>query len=518
MMDQRKKVTGGFYLPLVFQQNQKMVSEKLNAGDIDYAELSKWNFPDKFLCYVLETGLLEFVDKTYPNPRINNEVPIWFLITCQFVMRLYLTGKYHNLNYLLNAGSLLTRFGFNVGSKRIGFNDKNKKTRVTALHPDTVRKFFKDTDHIEIRQWYRNELQIWFKNKRAFDAKGIFILDQSHLVVPDNPNYKGAVRMPVDEHGQRYENLGKLSEEQKKGLPYHPCYTFSTLLNVGIDRKTFHVAGYEVGPGNEDELVQAERLVREFCEQHPGILKELIVDRGYIDAQWIQKIKRKYKVDTIIPVRKNMNVYEDAKSIAIMQDNWELIEMKENSETEVVTKTEITGVKDIATWTDEEFKVYTVVIRYSEWDGLKKISERYAVLVSTKKFSSPRILYERYRLRVLTEERFRQLKCGWHITKFPSTHESLIESHICFTLFTYSLLQLYLRKNDLKEKTSQMMQTLQSDESIGKDSVLVYAKDKYGVYDLDDYTIRVTKMQPEAQQQLAKIMENQKEVRITRGL
>jgi hypothetical protein len=147
-------------------------------------------------------------------------------------MRLHQTGNYHHLGFLLNAGSLLTRFGFNVGSPKIGFNDKNKKTRKTAIHADTARTFFKDTSAIEIRHWYRNDLQKWFRHQRTFDHRGIFVLDQSHLVVPNNKNYKDAVKMPVDEHGQLYAHIGSLTAEQKQGLMYHPCYALSTLRSL----------------------------------------------------------------------------------------------------------------------------------------------------------------------------------------------------------------------------------------------------------------------------------------------
>ena len=67
------------------------------------------------------------------------------IIACQFVMKLYQTGKCDNLRYLLNAGSILAKFGFNVGNPKIGFNDKNKRVRKTVVDADSVRKFFKDT-------------------------------------------------------------------------------------------------------------------------------------------------------------------------------------------------------------------------------------------------------------------------------------------------------------------------------------------------------------------------------------
>ena len=257
----------GFLFPKVYQKNQKRVEECLAQGDIDYADLTQWQFPDEFLCFVMERKLLDYVQRTYPNPREINEVPIWFLICCQFVMRLYQTGHYHHLNFLLNSGSLLTRFGFNVGSKHIGFNGKNKTVRKTVIHADTARKFFKDTSAQEIRVWYRDDLQSWFRQQHTFDHRGLFVLDQSHLVVPDNKNYKDAVKMPVDEHGQLYPHLNSLTHEQKQGLIYHPCYALTTLLNVAQEHPQFHIAGYELGAGNEDELVQAEQLVPAFCRK-----------------------------------------------------------------------------------------------------------------------------------------------------------------------------------------------------------------------------------------------------------
>ena len=119
-------------------------------------------------------------------------------------------------------------------------------------------------------------------------------------------------------------------------------------------------------------------------------------------------------------------------------------------------------------------------------------------------------------MRTQTEERFRQFKQAWYITDFPSPHASLVESHVCFTLLTYSLLQLYLQRKELQEKTHQMMATLRRDERLGKDAVLVYAQEHYGIFDLDDYTARVAGLQDSPRQRLIKIMEAQKEARIKR--
>jgi Transposase DDE domain len=514
-MLQKEVGVGGFYLPKVYKKNQKRIEIRLEQGDIDYADLTHWSFPDEFLCFVMESQLLKFVDKTYPNPRTKNQIPIWFLISCQFVMHLYQTGRYNHLRYLLNAGSILTRFGFNVGSPKIGFNDKNKKERETAIDADSVRKFFKDTKPDDIRDWYREDLQSWFRVQKAFDHQGIFILDQSHLVVPDNENYVNAVKMPVDEHGQRYPNQDSLTNEQKRALIYHRCYALSTLLNVGVQQELFHIASYELGPGNEDELTQAEKLLFTFCRKFPGAIRLLIIDRGYINSSFIHKLKNDYKVDTLIPLRKNMDVCIDSIALAKEKNTWETIESKTNTEGQLILKKEIITVSKIELW--EPLKLQALVTRYTQWDEKNSgYEEHYAVLVSTKEYSDPKKMVTYYDLRVKTEERFRQLKRSWYISDFTSPHASLIESHVCFTLLTYSLLQLYLRREELQQQTHQMMETLRKDERLGKNAVLVYAGHHYGVFDLDDYTLRVAGLTETPRQRLITIMQTQKEARLKR--
>lgn len=506
---------GGFYLPLVFQKDQKYIEQCLEQADVDYLELTKWSFSDEFLSFATEVGLLSFVDRTYPNPRERNDVPIWFLITCQFLMRLYQASNYSSLKYLLGSGSVLTKFGFNVGTSYIGFNDKNKNERKTAVDFDTVRKFFKDTDRDEIRLWYRKDLQTWFSMHNAFNRKGIFILDQSHLVVPDNPNYKEAVKMPVDEHGQLYPMLHKLSKEEKRLLVYHPCYTLTTLLNIAPDRATFHVAGYELGPGNEDELPQAKRLIASICRHHPGLIKELIVDRGYIDGAWIDEIKRCYGIDTLIPLKENMDNYQDAIAIANCKANWKIFAQDLGSNNKILSKTEISIVEDLKLWNSVKSRLYAAVIRQSDWNAeTKTYDTSFHVLISTKHYSSPEKFLERYKLRVQVEERFRQWKRDWYIAEFPSPHASLIESHVCFTLLTYSLLQLYLRSENLQEKTKRFISTLQCDENMGKDAVIIYSAAKYGIFGLNDYTWRITGLEEIPKCKLRKIAAAHKEAKL----
>ncbi len=196
----------GFFFPEIYVKNNKVIREKLSEGDVDYFELTQWKFNDEFLGFILQSKLTKYVDSTFPTPRSKLEVPIWFLIHCQFILKINSSSTYSKLPYFLNSGAVLSRVGFNLSVNKTGFNKKNTIDRAMPVHQDTVRKFFKSTDSLQIRNWYNKNIQSWFKSKKCFNSEGIFIIDQTHIVVPNNSSYSDAVYMPVDEHGHFYKD------------------------------------------------------------------------------------------------------------------------------------------------------------------------------------------------------------------------------------------------------------------------------------------------------------------------
>ncbi len=509
--------SGGFYLPQIYRHNQMEVEKYFDRGEIDYVDMSQWSFADELLCFALQSGFFKFVDETYPNPRKKNEVPIWFLIASQLVLRTHNSSKYSQLEYFLNAGSILTKIGFNIsGQGIVGFNNKNQKQRKTAIDHDTVRKYFKDTTAKELRHWYNDDIQKWFRIKKTYNSKGIFVLDQSHLVVPKNSNYKDAVYMAVDEHGQRYRNFDKLTKEQKKAIVYHPCYLFSQLLHLDESNENFHIASYELGPGNEDEMVHARKLVFDFCEKYPGVMKELILDRGYINGEFIGILKQKYGVDVLIPLRSNMADFKDALGIAERKGNWKQTKCVEKNG-KIVKEIKTHFVENMDLWEECPLKLQIYVNKSRKWDDeLRDYQEHYWGLASTKKYPSEKAAIERYALRTQVEERFRQLKKVWNINTFPSPNENLVEAHVGFILLTYSLLQLYLKRKELRELNHKTIMTLRQEERLGKDVVLAYKNDSFAIFDLDDCLLRTVSMVLENQQKFKKMLIKQKEVKTKR--
>lgn len=488
-------------IPIIYEENKVKVLNDLREGKVDYLDLSSWTFQDNFFGFLLSIRFFEICGSSYPSPRKKEEVPVWFLLTCSVSMKIHTSSVYSRLPGLLRSGAILSRVKFNVGGVEGGFNNKNKKKRENPVHHDCVRKFFKDSNPDEMRHWYNYDILRFLRRNRAFDKHGIFILDQSHIVVPDNENYEEATWMAVDEHGQRIETTC-MSEEKKKGIKYRKAYSFSELLHVSKDENCYSVAGYQFGSGTTDELVQGRRLVQDFVHAvGKGVMKLLIVDRGYIDGEFIDLVKNEIGSDVLIPIRSNMDILNHAIRVAESDDykkKWKLYK-KYKKEGKQYTE-EVIELNEVGLWDTCETSLYMSIMKTTCSDG----SINYWGLATTFKPRTTSEAFELYDMRVQIEERHDQFKNHWFINKFSSPDSSLIEAHILFTLLTYTLIQLYLKKKHFSDIANKTINTLKDEERLGTNSVVIYSGKYFGIFDLDEYTDIIFDLVPQAKEKMRK--------------
>lgn len=483
----------------IYQENKRQVSEEFGKGEVTYIDLSSWTFADRFIAFLLSIDFFAFAVRSYPSPRVKEDVPMWILICCALQMKLHTTSSFSRLPGILGSGAILSRLGYNVANHSGGgFNMKNRHDRETPVDQDCVRKFYKDSDYQKQRRWYNREAPRFYRSHRGFDKHGIFVLDQTHLVVPDNPHYVDVARMPVDEHGQRIDISG-MNEEQKKTVRYRSCYALSELLHVFNDEPGYLVAGYQLDAGNVDELPQGEKLVKDFIDTAgPGVMRLLILDRGYIKGEFISTVKTNYKVDVMIPLKLSMDVLKDAVRLADSDldghTEWKVYQKYELRGAAIVE--EICYVENPGIWDECTVPLHVSLMRIKSDNTVI----RHWGLATTYKPSSASDAFDTYGKRTCIEERHKQFKCTWNIAKFSSPDRSLVESHVLFTLLTYSLVQLYLIKKHLSELADKTIESLRREERLGKDAVVVYGKRNYAVFDLDEYTNIIAYLQPEARE------------------
>jgi hypothetical protein len=412
-------------------------------------------------------------------------------------MRFHGVHPFHAFPYVVRSGGLVQAFGPQMGHKAIhpetgdvslrceGFNAKNEYDRQTPCDQDYLRKMARKTAPQRLQSWFNRDVVGIFKQHHAFDAEGIFIGDATYLFVPDNPRYEGSSLLLFDEHNHPVES-SKLTPQQRARCTWRRCYKLVSLIHTNRAGEFFLYAGLTVVAGRDHECPLLYRLVEEFVQDHGrGLMKRLIVDRGFLDGAQIGRCKRELGINVLIPVRSNMEIYQDVVGLAqagqldfqpwapsvsapqpIPVHRPERIKKREEARQKTLAqkkaqaptpepkplstqrvRSEVAAVNGLETFSGCPIPLHALINREVFADG----HVDYWVLLDTAPIRDPSRTRQEYGLRPLIEERHRQLKCFSDLEAFSSRAFSLIVNQVVFVLLTYSLLQWFLLRIGRKE-------------------------------------------------------------------
>lgn len=300
---------------VIFEQNKPLVLKALGNGEFDYIESASEVFETEFFRFIKAKTILDKLAETYPSPRKKEEVPLWFYVASNLSMRLHGVHSFNAFPLVVRSGGLLNVLG-PKGAQKVthpdtgditiaceGFNQKNHYDRETPCDQDFLRKLAKDTDADALMRWFSTDVAEVFKSQRAFDKEGIFIGDASYLFVPDNPNYEGSQTLLFDEndHPLSKEAYKKMTDEQKTRCQWRRCYKMVSLLHTNRTMDFFFFVALKVLPGKAHESPVLYELVKQFVETvGKGVMKRLILDRGFLDGKSISTCKKDYGIDAHI--------------------------------------------------------------------------------------------------------------------------------------------------------------------------------------------------------------------------
>jgi hypothetical protein len=514
---------------VIFEENKPFVLEALGNGEFDYMEAASEVFEADFFRFIKARAYLDELAQTYPMPREKEEVPFWFYVASNLSMRLHGVHAFDAFPMVVRCGGMLQAFGPKAGRKVVhpetrettvfceGFNKKNHFDRETPCDPDYLRKVAKDTDSGALLEWFNRDVVGVFRRRRVFDKEGLFIGDASYLFVPDNPNYEGSVKMLFDEdnHPVDLKQYKKMTEVQKVRCQWKRCYKMVTLLHTNPKREFFVFVAVKVISGNDHESPVLYELVKQFVEAvGPGVMKRLILDRGFIDGEAISLCKKKYGIDVLIPIRRNMDLYTDA--MALFQEpevQWvECNEPKEQDKEEplrpkpkvivkrekkrqkklqqlkeqqpspppekILVKTEAASIGEFRSWSSCTVPLTVVANREHYADGHEDIW----FLVDTQEVQDPRQTRQEYGLRTSIEERYRQLKCFSDLTHFTSRALSMVVNQVIFIMLAYDLLQIYLLSQGRKKLNQKTLPRIRQQLLPSDNYIIVYWQNYYGLF------------------------------------
>jgi hypothetical protein len=534
---------------VIFEQNKPLVLEALRSGEFDYIESASEVVETEFFRFIKATAILDTLAETYPTPRKKEEVPLWFYVASNLSMRLHGVHSFHSFPLVVRSGGLLTVLG-PQGAQKVthpdtgdvtiaceGFNQKNHYDRETPCDQDFLRKVAKDTEADALMRWFSTDVAAVVKGQRAFDKEGIFIGDASYLFVPDNPHYEGSVKLLFDEsdHPVSEEAYKKMTDEQKTRCQWRRCYKMVSLLHTNRAMEFFFFVSLQVLPGNAHESPVLYEQVRQFVETvGTGVMKRLIVDRGFLDGTSISTCKKDYGIDVLIPVRRSMDIYKDAMALFQLPDiEWVCLEEpvaeaqelprprpesiikreKKRKETleqlkehkpspppeEIIVTREAAVIGEFRSWSSCTVPLSVVANRETYADGHQKTW----LLIDTKQVEDPTEASKEYHLRTTIEERHRQLKCFIDLTHFTSRAFSMVVNQVVFIMLSYTLLQLYLLRQGRKELNKKTLPHIRQQLLPSDNHLIVYFGTYYGLFAPLEFTEIIATLGEEARKKVA---------------
>jgi hypothetical protein len=481
---------------MLYERNDAYVIEAFRQGEFDYLEGVGEVSEADFFRAIAGKNILRKLAETYPSPCKKHDVPLWVYIASDVSMRFHGVHSFHAFPYVVRSGGMVQAFGPGMGHKAVhpetgdislaceGFNKKNTFDRQTPCDQDYLRKMARRTEPELLEDWFNRDVVRIFKHHHAFDAEGIFIGDATYLFVPNNPNYENSSLMLFDEHHHPVD-ASRLTAKERARCTWRRCYKLVSLIHTNSGGEFFLYAGLVVTAGQDHEAPLLYRLVEAFVEHHGrGVMKRLILDRGFVDGAQIGRCKQEWGINILIPARQNMDIYQDvlglaeagelsfqpwvpisrSKPIPVHRPEW--IQKREEARQRTLARkktqapapdppdpskvrvcSEIAVVNRVETFSSCPIPLDVLVNREIHADG----HVDYWVLLDTASIRDPAHTRQEYGLRTTVEERHRQLKCFSDLESFASRAFSLVVNQVVFVLLTYSLLQWFLLRIGRKE-------------------------------------------------------------------
>ena len=432
-------------------------------------ELAVEQITDEFMIYGLRGGLIDALSKSFPDPRKECEITVKQILSASMAGHFQDMYAISQSPYALHSPGLLAELGLNVrvlcegeGISRRGTNDN------APFNGDVIRKMLNDMAPQELVDWYNRIVGNAYLGQVNYSPR-LHILDCTELEVNlDNENYEGSGIA----RREKKKSDGSVEEEVKRG--YKLGSLRSLLDDGGI------ITAIAFGAMNVHDLTLCKDLLMTTPHLKPGHM--LIEDCGFLDGKTISKLKKKRKVDVILPLRSDMKAYADSLITAYdpFSAPWEQHPTRKYQQIKKVERVDWM-------WDECSVPMNGCVVRElkkgKDGSGGKDDYKHWVFAVTRLDLTGKRMI-QTYELRPEIEEDHRQWKHGlWDIDKFTSTNLVQILYHVICVLLSYNLCEIYSNTESGRKFADKTLRQLRRQQARNHDvSMVVYAGDSFAVF------------------------------------
>ncbi|WP_297430703.1 transposase [Clostridium sp.] len=386
------------------KDNEKIL-KAIKEGKIDSADISFPNLIDTILLKMKELGLLGKLPKAFKDKRMKNiSIPLDNILSLSIAAKMKLKTSLTDIPFAVTDGELLSELGWNLW-------DTDRKIEDGLLEEGVIRNIVTKYEAQEFIESYNNYVQ-------NIVMPELNITPQIHIL--------DCTKIKVNLSNRNYENSEVIHDDGELIRGYKLATLRGLLDDSGIIEE---IAFGSIKPHDLElskELLLNSKVLREG--------DVIINDRGFISRNIINNLKNDKKVDTYIPAKKNMTIYEQAVMIAKSEGKWHTHPNKKRKTQEIQL------VKELGSfWLSENIKedvdISACVVHDTKDD-------EYYVFMTTDTTKTAKQIITTYELRPEIEEDYRQIKDFWKLEDFKSTKYNLYCLPDCYgfnRLYVFSI-------------------------------------------------------------------------------
>ena len=215
---------------------------------------------------------------------------------------------------------------------------------------------------------------------------------------------------------------------------------------------------------------------------------------GFIDGATVSHVKRKRRVDVIMPLKANMLATQEAIQLAEMADTWESHPSRDDQRIALVRSVE-------HMWAECEVPLNACVIRF--WNKKKKHTD-HIVLVTTDLKLSASWMVRHYEERPEIEQDYQQMKSGgWQLKKLSSTRYSEIVFYVLTVVLSYSLYHLFANTQAGARFADKTRQAIAFEQlRTQRTHIIVYAGGYFEIFETLRFVQMLLQLSPSVQARL----------------
>lgn len=404
------------------------------------------NLIDDIVLTMKKHGLLDMLSYALPDKRRDNHhIPLDILLALAVTAKLKIKTSLTDVPFAVNDAELLAELGWNVWDSERDLNE--------GLFSESVmRKLLLKYTSEEWISFYNSYVQKYLTPKLNIKPD-IHILD--------------CTKIPVNLQNEDYENSSvvKIDGEVFRG------YKLGVLRGVMDDSGIAEEIVFGTLKTHDLELIR-DMLKTTSCLKAYDII---INDRGFLSREILNYLKTERKVNTYIPAKENMIIFEDAVNLAKKAGKWQKHPNKKRKDQEIQLVTDL-GPLWQSDKPEQDVPVNACVVH-------DKKTEDYFVFMTTDTERTARQIINTYELRPEIEEDFRQMKDFWKLEDFKSTKYNYITYHIIMTLVGYLYFQIYKNLDEGKRYSGKSLPVVVKNyKETRPKAVILYAGQYFGIF------------------------------------